>query len=341
MIWLTWRQFRLQAASAAGAVVAIAIVLAITGPRLVDLSTTAGVNLFDQLTQSDRWLYNAGVVLMATAPAVVGAFWGAPLVARELESGTHQLVWNQSITRVRWLAAKLGAVALIGAATVGILSFAVTWWADPLDGTASATRGSLPARLTPVVFAMRGIAPVGYAVFAVVLGVAAGLVLRRTVPAMAVTLVIYTVVQIAMPLWVRPHLIPPEQRTIAISASALDGISFNGEDPTKTGVKLTLRSEPGAWVLANDTVDPAGQTLRTLPSWFSTCLPQPGVSRADGESDIGTCLTRLSDAGYQQHQIYQPADRFWPMQWAETGLFLAVSALLAGFSFWRIRRPLS
>jgi hypothetical protein len=340
MIWLTWRQLRLQTLSAAAAVAAVAVVLALTGPRLVELSTTAGVNLFDQLTASDHWLYEAGVVLLAVAPAVIGAFWGAPLVARELESGTHRLVWNQSVTRTRWLATKLGAVTLAGAATVGLLSFAVTWWADPLDGSTSVTRGSLPARLTPVVFAMRGIAPVGYAVFAVALGVAAGLVLRRTVPAMAVTLVIYTLVQIAVPLWVRPHLIPPEQRTIAISASALDGIMFKGDSPS-TGVKLTLRWEPGAWVLANDTVDPAGATAGTLPSWFSSCLPQPDASRAQGESDIATCLTRLSDAGYRQHQVYQPAGRFWPLQWAETGLFLAVAALLAGFSFWRIRRRVS
>jgi hypothetical protein len=340
MIWLTWRQFRLQAATAAGAVAAVAIVLALTGHRLVELSTTAGINVFDQLTRSDRWLYFAGVLLLAVAPAVIGAFWGAPLVAREVESGTHRLVWNQSITRTRWLTTKLGAVALAGAATVGILSFVVTWWADPLDGTASATRGALPARLTPVVFAMRGIAPVGYAVFAVVLGVAAGIVLRRTVPAMAVTLVVYTVVQIAVPLWVRPHLIPPEQRTIAISASALDGIMFKGDNPA-TGVKLTLRSEAGTWMLADETVDPAGRTVEALPSWFASCLPEPGASRAEGESGIATCLSRLSDAGYQQHQTYQPPSRFWPLQWAETGLFLAVSALLAGFSFWRVHRRLS
>ena len=41
------------------------------------------------------------------APAIVGIFWGAPLIARELETGTHRLVWNQTVTRTGWLATKL------------------------------------------------------------------------------------------------------------------------------------------------------------------------------------------------------------------------------------------
>ena len=118
--------------------------------------------------------------MLGAAPAVIGAFWGAPLVARELEAGTHRLVWNQSVTRTRWLATKLGTVTLAAAAAVGVLTVAVSWWADPLDGAISSTRGSLPSRITPVTFAMRGIVPVSYAVFAVVLGVTVGVVLRRS-----------------------------------------------------------------------------------------------------------------------------------------------------------------
>ena len=49
---------------------------------------------------------------MAVVPAVVGAFWGAPLVARELEAGTHRLAWNQAVTRTRWLTTKLAVTAL-------------------------------------------------------------------------------------------------------------------------------------------------------------------------------------------------------------------------------------
>jgi ABC-type transport system involved in multi-copper enzyme maturation permease subunit len=34
-------------------------------------------------------------------PALLGMFWGAPLIARELESGTYRLAWTQSVTRRR------------------------------------------------------------------------------------------------------------------------------------------------------------------------------------------------------------------------------------------------
>jgi len=39
-------------------------------------------------------------------PALLGIFWGAPLIARELETGTCRLAWNQSVTRTRWLTVK-------------------------------------------------------------------------------------------------------------------------------------------------------------------------------------------------------------------------------------------
>ena len=63
---------------------------------------------------------------------VVGVFWGAPMIARELEAGTSRLVWTQSVTRTRWLATKLG-VAGVGAAVVGLVGLVLTWWCAPID----------------------------------------------------------------------------------------------------------------------------------------------------------------------------------------------------------------
>ena len=130
MIWLSWRQLRGQALAAAVAVGAAAIVLAVTGPHLANLTG----NVFDQLTPNDRRLYWAATIVVAMAPALIGAFWGAPLVARELEAGTHRLVWNQSVTRTRWLATRAGLTVLAAAAAMGVLVLAVTWWTAPLDG---------------------------------------------------------------------------------------------------------------------------------------------------------------------------------------------------------------
>ena len=118
-------------------------------------------DVYDLLTGNDRLLFYGGIAVLAVAPAVIGIFWGAPLVARELETGTHRLAWNQSVTRSRWLATKLGFTVLATAVAVGILTLAITWWAHPIDGATGSSRGSLPSRLTPISFAMRGIVPVG------------------------------------------------------------------------------------------------------------------------------------------------------------------------------------
>jgi ABC-type transport system involved in multi-copper enzyme maturation permease subunit len=342
MIWLTWRQFRVQAAAVYAAVAAAAIVLAITGPRLADLARI-DANVYDRLTNTDRNLFFAGIVVLGVAPALIGAFWGAPLVARELEAGTHRLAWNQSVTRTRWLATKLCITTLATAAAVGALSLAVSWWSEPIDGALSSTHGGLPSRLTPVAFAMRGIAPVGYAVFALVLGVAIGIVLRRPLPAMALTLAIFTFVQIAMPLWVRSHLISPVQETVTITRARLDGIQSHGPGQP---FRLTVSGRPGAWLLSNETVDATG-AVTALPAWMGDCLPGPPaptatLSRAPVEaSPLETCFARLTSEGYRQRLVYQPADRFWPLQWAETALFLALSGLLTWFSFWWTRHRLS
>jgi hypothetical protein len=345
VIWLSWRQLRIQAAAAAVGVGAAAVVLALTGPHLADLSG----NVFDQLTRGDHWLYNAGIVVLAVAPAVLGAFWGAPLVARELEAGTHRLVWTQSVTRRRWLATRLGLALLTAAVTMGVLALAVTWWASPLDGLQSDTRGALPARLTPVAFGMRGIVPVAYGVFAVALGVALGAVLRRSLAAMAVTLAVYVFVQIAMPAWVRPHLIPPVSETVTLGAGTLDGISLHGDKPGAATTVTAHTADSNDWVLANRTLDPSGQVVDELPAWFGQCLPPPpGADQPPAEAGpvrakagLKGCLARLSDEGYRQQLVYQPASRFWPLQWAETGVLAVASALLAWFTFWWVRRRLT
>jgi hypothetical protein len=325
---------------ASAAVLAVAAVAALTGPRLADLARTSS-SVFDQLTGTDTTLYYAGILLMALAPALLGAFLGAPLVARELETGSYRLAWSQSVPRRRWLASKLALTAGAAALSVGAASLAVSWWSAPLDGAVSQTRGGLPDHLTPVTFAMRGVVPVAYAAFAVVLGVTAGAVLRRTLPAMAVTLALYAAVQVVVPIWVRPHLVPPVSSTVAVSRSTLDGISLEGSGHVSVSVHTAHR---GDWILVNETLGPDGRA--TLPpQWFADCLPGPSAPGSQAEhvqtGSIDECLTRLTNAGYRQRVVYQPANRFWPLQWAETGLYTAASAALAVACFWWVRRRLT
>ncbi len=143
----------------------------------------------------DSLLELVGTVLVAI-PALIGAFWGAPLISREFENGTHRLAWTQSVTRARWIMVKL---ALVGGASVvatGLLSLMVTWWSSPMD-RANMNRFGLG------MFGERNITPLGYAVFGFALGVIFGVVIRRTLPAMAATIGVFLGVRLAFTYFVR------------------------------------------------------------------------------------------------------------------------------------------
>jgi ABC-type transport system involved in multi-copper enzyme maturation permease subunit len=324
MTWLTWRQFRVPALSVLAGVLAIVVFLWFTRPPV-------GRTEFND---SDV-LFGGTILVMFLLPAVVGVFWGVPLVARELESGTHSLVWNQSVTRRRWFGTKFGVGVLAAMVAAGLLSLVVTWWASPIDALSNQMPDrSMLNRMAPVVFAARGIVPIGYAAFAFVLGVAVGIVLRRTVAAMAVTLVLFFGVLLAMPYLVRPYVLPALNEQVAITETNVMNIrgSEQGID------SMTVAEPRGAWVLANETLDPAGNVVSPLPGFVRDCVPRPDRSApAPSRGSVDACMAQLGERGYTQHVAYQPGYRFWPLQWVELGIFLALSGLLAWFSFRRLR----
>jgi hypothetical protein len=340
MIWLTWRQFRVQALTAAAALAAFAILLAATGPQLasryaasaitgchVGGCQSAAITFLSQLQASSAYpiVYLLGLALILVAPAITGIFWGAPLIARELETRTFALAWNQSITRTRWLVVKLTLTGLAAMAVTEALSLSYAWWADPirkaidLGGSTSLFSGG---RFSSLIFATHGITPLGYAAFAFTLGTATGALIRRTVPAMAVTLAIFAAVQIAMPLGVRPHLIPPD-RTVA----TIESVDLDFGNLTATVVP----GEPGAWILSSGAINAAGQTVSTLPD---ACLGATTLGPKIGSSP-GPCL---QSHGFREAITYEPAGRYWPLQGIETGIFLALALALAGSCFWRLGR---
>jgi ABC-type transport system involved in multi-copper enzyme maturation permease subunit len=349
MIWLTWRQFRVQFLVVAAAIVAAAIVLAVTGPNLLDdyhrLTDDFIKNLgFERL---NPLLYIVGQAMLYAVPPVIGAFWGAPLIARELETGTHRLVWSQSISRRRWLATKVGVTGLAAIAITGVLSLAVTWWSDPIDDAINAGQDSntyLP-RMFPPVFSARGLVPIGYAAFAFALGVAVGLVIRRTLVALAVTLAAVILVQVLTPSLIRPHLLAPTDQYLVASAENIRGFMLSGDtQPPQVKAIEVASGSVGAWKLFDKTVDKNGKTLSTLPSWMIDCEPGPPTgttTQRETSPKTAACFQRLADEGYRQHVKYFTADRFWALQWREFGLFLLAAFALIGFSFWRIRRDVS
>jgi hypothetical protein len=281
---------------------------------------------------------------MLALPAVIGVFWGAPLVARELETGTHRLVWCQSVTRTRWLASKVGLIGLAAVLATGALSLALTWWSGPIDAAIAAGQEADGAvgtsRMIPAMFAARGIAPIGYAAFAFTLGIASGLLIRRTVPAMAVTLAVFLVVQIAVPPLVRSHLSPASVRAV-ITNDTITGlharVGRNGP-VGPIGLQVDIK-KPGAWILSNKTVGPTGHVVDTLPSWMADCFPPPpGAPQTGPRVEMPACFARLTKLGYRQLVTYQPNSRYWTLQAVETAIFLALAGALAGFSLWRLRR---
>ncbi len=350
MIRLTWRQFRAQAFSVGAALVVLAAVALLTGPHLVDLYRTevAGCstrgncnNAIQDFLTTDSALRNWLGILVISVPGLIGAFWGATLVSRELETGTFRMVWTQSVTRTRWLVSKLAVIGLASALTAGLVSLIVTWWASPLD-RAGQDRFSN--------FDFRGIVPIGHALFAFVLGVAAGTMIRRLLPAMAATVVGFIAIRLLVTSFIRPHLFAPLHRVVALDRGGIGFGSSNGAPMTLMGAPPQL---PNAWVYSTTIVDSAGRGLpssvvsKACPRLFDVVGPPGGGPSGAGPSRsrapqqavdyLGQCVTKLS-ATYHKRTTYQPAHRYWPLQWIELGLYLAAAVALAGLCVWWVRR---
>jgi hypothetical protein len=352
MIRLSLLQFRVQAITAAVTLAAFAILLAATGPHLASLYAASGIsgchgascgNLASNFIQDlyyarTYWvLYLLGVMIILLAPAVIGLFWGAPLIARELEDGTSALAWNQSITRTRWLAVKLTVTGLTAMAVTEALSLLQAWWAAPIGRAASYdTGGSNPlamGRFSLLVFATHGITPLGYAAFGFTLGVTAGALIRRAIPAMAVTLAIFAFVQIAMPLWIRPNLIPARHTVTPVTS--LDGIYLQqgGLNDSRFNLgALDLPGQPTAWVLSSEAINAAGQATHATPA---ACT---GPSMQGPSTAFFDCL---ASHGVRETISYQPVSRYWAFQWTETAIYLALALAMAGYCFRRLTRRLS
>ncbi len=150
---------------------------------------------------------------MLAIQVLTGIFWGAPLLARELENGTYRLVWTQSITRTHWLATKITLVGLASIAVAELLSVMVSCWFSPIDEVNM-------KRLAQGVFDERGIVAIGYAAFAFALAVTAGALIRRTLPAMAATLIAFVGVRLIVTYWLRPNLISPKQINTALPSGS-------------------------------------------------------------------------------------------------------------------------
>jgi ABC-type transport system involved in multi-copper enzyme maturation permease subunit len=352
MIRFAWRQSRTQTLVAAALLALAAAALSATGPHLVRLynATVAGCTAtgdcqaaLQAFQQNDRTMQLALNALGVLVPAVIGLFWGAPLVARELEAGTFRLAWTQTVTRIRWLAVRLILVGLISMAVAGLFSLMVTWWFSPLDRATGSPFSS---------FDYRDIVPLGYAAFAFALGVALGALTRRTLPAMAIALAAFFAVRLTISFWVRPRLLAPSHQSLALNP-ATTGYGYQGFMLGSHSNSLLPASPniPGAWIASTQIVNKAGQPL-SAQFLSSNCPwlggehvsgPTPGAGSSHSQVSSGTQQTLqgcVATVGKTYHEVvtYQPASHYWPLQWYELAIYLGVAVVLGGFCVWRIRR---
>ena len=363
MIAFGWRQFRGQALVGAAGLVVVGVVLALTGPHLVSIYDAAvaacresggqsAVCTNNPVTITYRGLQYGVIALVLVVPALIGMFWGSPLIAHELETGTFRLAWTQSVSRTRWLLVKLGLVGLASFLAAGLLSLMANWWGSPLDAAS-------PDRFGAGNFAVHGFVAGGYAVFAFALGVTAGLVLRRTLPAMAVTLAGFIAARFVVTDWVRSHYMSPVTLTQKLSA-ANTGFQLNGPigSHATASVLAQAPSLPNAWVYGATIVNDAGRPpttavmQRACPN-LGAGAPPPDLFNKGGGGSLGShseaaratggiqdafnhCVNTLS-ANYHAVVTYQPANRFWTFQAIETALFVVLGLILAGVCTWWVR----
>jgi ABC-2 type transport system ATP-binding protein len=303
----------------------------LTGPRRDPATLPAGQRVI-HASHTDR---QTSLLVRAATP-IYDPAWTVSKVSMEdlvlaymRQAGTFRLAWNQSVTRTRWLAVKLGLIGLAAMATAGLLSLVVGWWASPIDralGLPAGRNGTSGInRFAPLLFGARGITPIGYAAFAFALGVTAGVLIRRTIPAMAATLAVFTAALITMSLWVRPHLIAPLHAISALNPANIDQLVTGSASGSQMTVTAAVNL-PGAWVLSNQSINASGHVF-TGPA-----------TQACTSGSIQTCTAYIGRLRLRQLVTYRPASRYWAFQWHETAIFLALALALAGFCFWWIRR---
>jgi hypothetical protein len=319
MVWVTWRQHRPTLISVPAVLGAVSVFLLIAGVKIhhdyavLTACRPAGSNACQALNSAfnstDWTMANTILIFMNLTPAVIGAFAGASVLARELETGTYRYAWTQGFGRERWTVAKLTLLAVAVTAAAGAFSQVFTWFFRPFLAQEDLTV------FTSTVFDTRGIAFAAWTLAAFAIGALAGMLIRRIVPAMAVTLAAYTGLALATWLFLREHY----PLALITSNPNIDSGPFSVHDP---------------WVLSTWTTGPGGR-----PANQSVVNQVLGLFPHNGAPTVKETLAQaFAQRGITQWWRYIPVSRFWPMQFVEAGWLLALSVLLVAATVLLVRR---
>ena len=320
--WVTWRQHRIALTGVAVFLGALAVCLGKVGAQLHrayfaaaachPASSLACRDLVSSFNHMDNFLAN-GSVLQAV-PVLIGAFAGAPVLARELETGTFRFAWTQGFGRWRWTLGKLVLLAIAVTAAAGTFSVLLDWYYQPYFAARnSAMSLSEASPLYAGLFDLRGIAFAAWTLAAFAIGALAGMLIRRIVPAIAATMAAYAGLAFACGAFLRQHYLTPL-------------------------VTSNLNVPGSAWILSQWGTR-SGKFAFAWPPPLSlfqqVCAAPPPVHDGNKFGALAECF---SQHGYTLWTSYQAAGRFWPFQWIEGGWLVALSVLLIATTIWLVRR---
>ena len=325
MAWVTWRQHRFALTGVAALLGAVAAYLWHAGLQVhhayaaVTACHPATSNACGDMTSNfmNKYDHTATLIpaLLQAVPALIGAFVGAAVLARELETGTFRYAWTQGFGRWRWTLAKLMPLAIVLAAAAAAFSQLFSWYYRPFiaDGQYSP--------LATFVFDLRGIAFAAWTLAAFAIGALVGMLIRRVVPAIVATLAAYTGLALGAGMFLRQHYMTP------LTAK-------NMFDPPASALIVSQW-----WTKAGTTVNQS-RINQLINSMFYRLIP--AAHGADGRAKKYNAnlnvMHHLTQHGYTQWTTYQPASRFWPFQSIEAGWLLALSALLIAGTVWLVDR---
>jgi ABC-type transport system involved in multi-copper enzyme maturation permease subunit len=234
MTWVSWRQHRSQAIACLGVLAALAIYAIVLGTSMRTAFSNDGLpaclariqgnscqNAVDTFTSKFGSAVNiAFYSVLLIAPGLLGVIIGAPLIASELEYGTWRLAWSQTIPRTRWLAVKLalvtGGLIMLGAAMTAV----ITWYREPMD--------RLTGHFLQNIYDYEGLVLTAYILCAFGFAVLAGLLIRRSIPAMIAAFIPWLAIRLVVEFMLRSHFLAPVTLSQPICATACSGSGRNG-----------------------------------------------------------------------------------------------------------------
>ena len=325
MAGVTWRQHRIALAGVAVLLGALALWLWTIGTPLHHAYTAAIAchpasspacqNLVITFNGINHTLVLArGLIIWQVVPVLIGAFAGAPVLARELETGTFRFAWTQGFGRWRWALAKLVLLAVVLAGATAAFGALLSWYYQPYFATGNQALGLV--ELSPFdtsLFGLREVAFPAWTLAAFTIGALAGMLIRRVVPAIVATLAAYAGLAVATGTFLRPHYLTPL-------------VTSNPNLPRSAWMI-------GQWWTRDGRFAFGGNPPDSLLNQFCSATPS-----GKGGPSVETFAQCLAPHGYTQWTSYQPASRFWPFQLIEGGWLLVLSALLIAASIWLVRR---